>query len=333
MTDDESVLNDLEDIDLSKVDLNNLPTDPSDILRMVNPTQEKESEGNQEERVTDEKPEPESSTEQHPSEESQQVLSADGKHTIPYAVLRKERESRQALEAERSSLAKEIENLRKQIESNSTSESISEFDENDPDLKALEEEFPEISKVHRSMRVQMDRLLQKMDEKDAEINTIKAQVDRYENEKQQADVDEVNTQIDANPVLRYLRAEGDEKLWSAAVEIDQRLQQSPIWAGKSMAERFAKVVERLEEDFGPVELPAEYQSPARTAAAKPKRTPVADDDSLTINTLSDLKGGSSPESSGVNAENMTAAEIGEYFLKMDPSQLSKLDPTEILRRL
>lgn len=333
---DEEVLNDVEQVtnsDLASLDLNNLPSDPEELLKLLNGgdagTGVKEQVEGEDENIQGQGSSPEP-----PKEDEAPILSADGKHQIPYSVLRRERDARQAMEAENAALQKQIEGLKQQTPGEaSPGVSYPELDPEDPDIKALEEEFPEIAKLNQATRAENLRLRQEMEALKSRSDQMLKQWESEQEKKQQAEVDEVNTLIDANPVLRYLRAEGDEKLWNAAIEIDQRLRSSPAWSEKPMAERFAKVVERLEEDFGPVKLPAEYQSPARTAAANQKQRRVQDDDTLTINTLSDLKGGSSPESSGVNAENMTAAEIGEYFLKMDPSQLSKMDPTEILRRL
>lgn len=333
---DEEVLNDVEQVtngDLASLDLNNLPSDPEELLKLLNgenaTTGVSEQVGEEDENIQGQGSSPEP-----PKEDEAPILSADGKHQIPYSVLRRERDARQAMEAENAALQKQIEDLKQQTTGEaSPGVTLPELDPEDPDIKALEEEFPEIAKLNQATRAENLRLRQEMEALKSRSDQMLKQWESEQVKKQQAEVDEVNTQIDANPVLRYLRAEGDEKLWSAAVEIDQRLRNSPVWADKPMADRFAKVVERLEEDFGPVKLPADYQSPARTTAANQKQRRVQDDDTLTINTLSDLKGGSSPDSSGVNAENMTAAEIGEYFLKMDPSQLSKMDPTEILRRL
>jgi len=333
---DENVLNGVEeigDIDLASIDLNNLPSDPEELLKLVNGDQKIPEEKNEEEEESDEKPDPESSTES--KEEEAPVLSADGKHQIPYSVLRRERDARRQTESENASLHQQLESLKQQKPSEASQAIIPELDHDDPEVKALEEEFPEIAKINKAARAENQRLRQEIESQRSKVETMYSEWEKEKSAKQQVEVEKVNSEIDSNPVLRYLRAEGDESLWKAAVEIDQRLQNSPAWADKPISERFSKVVERLEEDFGPVKVPAEYQSPARKTAAKttPKPQIEDDEDDLTINTLSDLKGGSSPESSGVNAENLTAADIGNIFLKMDPSHFAKMDPVEILRRL
>lgn len=337
---DEEVLNDVEEInnlDLASLDLNNLPSDPEELLKLVNGGEEPPDEPAEVEPKPDDNPK-DADPSPAPKEEEASILSADGKHQIPYSVLRRERDARRTMEAENAALQKQLEELKQQKPGTANPEPvIPELDPEDPDIKALEEEFPEIAKANRAARAENQRLRQELESTRAKVDEIAREREEEKAKQQKAAVEEVNAVIDANPVLRYLRAEGDEKLWDAAVQIDQRLRESPVWSEKTMAERFVKVVERLQEDFGPIELPAEYRSlgsERTTTSERPTRKEAkTDDEPLTINTLSDLKGGSSPESSGVNAENMTAAEIGEYFLKMDPSVLSKIDPAEIMRRL
>jgi hypothetical protein len=76
-----------------------------------------------------------------------------------------------------------------------------------------------------------------------------------------------------------------------------------------------------------VKVPAAYQSPVRKPAAKP-----AQKEELTINTLSDLRGGSSPEATELS-ESMSTIDLQNHFLNMDPAQLARLDPEEFIRRM
>ena len=315
------------DLDVSQLDLDNLPSDPGELLKLLN------KEGTEE---ADDKQEPDPSPELDQEEEEAPILSADGKHQIPYAVLKQEREARRAaaeqaaeLQREQARLQEELQAL-KQAQKEGIATPTETYDPNDAEIAALEQEFPEIARANRAARAEIERLRQEMQARDARIEAMASQWEREQSTKQQAAMEEIQAAIDANPTLRYLRSEdGDPRLWEVAVAIDQELQNRPAWANKPVAERFQKVVERLAEDFGPVDVPGKYQSV--TTKAKPAK-PKAEED-ISINTLSDLRGGSSPESSGVNAEAMTAEQIGDYFLKMDPSQLAKIDPAEILARL
>ena len=318
------------DLDVSQLDLDTMSTDPEELLKLLNKEGEEE---------TDDKQEPDPSTELDQEEEEAPILSADGKHQIPYAVLKQEREARRAaaeqaaeLQREQARLQEELQALKQaKQEGIATLTDTPTFDPNDPEIQALESEFPEIARANRAARAEIERLRQEMQARDARIEAMAAQWEREQSAKQQAAMEEIQSAIDANPTLRYLRSEdGDPKMWEAAVAIDQELQNRPAWANRPVAERFQKVVERLAEDFGPVDVPGKYQS---TATPKAKPAKPRDEEEISINTLSDLRGGSSPESSGVNAEKMSAEQMGDYFLSMDPSQLAKIDPAEILARL
>lgn len=324
----EEVLN--EAFDVSQLDPENLPSDPEELLKLLEGSQEpKEAETGE---GADENQEPESSTEPVQEEEEEApILSADGKHQIPYTVLKQEREARRAAAEQAAMLQAELEALKKAQATGVAAQEIPETPL-DPEIAELESEFPEIAKLNAATRAEMQRLRQEMQEKDQRLQAMASQWEREQQVKQQAEMEQVHAAIDANPTLRFLRSEdGDPKLWEAAVQIDVELQNRPAWAERPVAERFDAVVRRLEEDFGAVNVPTKYQSVA-TKPAKPAK-PKAEEEDILINTLSDLRGGSSPESSGVSAEKLSAAEIGDYFLKMDPAQLAKIDPAELLARL
>jgi hypothetical protein len=304
---------------LNQLDPDNLPTDPEELAKLLGGDVETEEESETEPEADDKTPE--SSPEQVQEDEEAPVLSADGKHQIPYSVLKQEREAKRAFAEEAARLQQQLEALQQAQQTGlATPTEIPPYDPEDPEVKALEEEFPEIAKLNAATRAEITRLRQEMQTKDQRLEAMASAWEREQQAKQQAQMEEVNAAIDTNPVLRYLRSEeGDSKLWQAAVEIDVELQNRPGWANKSVAERFAKVVERLEEDYGPVQVPAGYQS---VAPAKPVRKPKVDEvkEDLTINTLSDLKGGSSPESDGINLESASAVDLQAQFMKMTPQQ-------------
>ncbi len=69
---------------------------------------------------------------------------------------------------------------------------------------------------------------------------------RDQQARQAAALAEIESAIEANPTLRYLRSEaGSERAWGAAVAFDLELQRDPAWAGKPVADRLAEVVNRL----------------------------------------------------------------------------------------
>lgn len=305
-------------VNLATLDPDNLPEDMEELIKQLGGDTSDINAEPTEEPEADEKPEtPEPSTEAQEEEEAP-ILSADGKHAIPYTVLKQEREARRAAAEHAAELQREIEAL-KQAKQEGIATPTETYDPNDPEIQALESEFPEIARANRAARAEIERLRQEMQARDARIEAMAGQWEREQQAKQQAALEEIQAAIDANPTLRYLRSEdGDQRMWEAAVAIDQELQNRPAWANRPIAERFAKVVERLEEDFGPVSVPGKYVAEKPAPAKKAK--PVEKED-LTINTLSDIRGGSSPESDDLNLETTSTVDLQAQMLRMTPKQL------------
>lgn len=316
-------------VNLATLDPDNLPEDMEALIAQLGGDTSDINTEPTEEPEEDEKPEaPESSTEAQEEEEAP-ILSADGKHAIPYTVLKQEREARRAaaehaaeLQREAARLQDELQTL-KQAKQEGIATPTETFDTNDPEIQALESEFPEIARANRAARAEIERLRQEMqltNEKLAKLDQLEAVAEAYEREQEalaRKHLEEVETAIDANITLRYLRSgDGNEHLWDAAVQIDKELQNRPAWANKPIAERFAKVVERLEEDFGPVKVPGKYK--VAVIRKPPEKTEEKED--LMINTLSDIRGGSSPESDDLNLSSASALDIQSMLQRMTPKQ-------------
>lgn len=313
-------------VNLATLDPDNLPEDMEELIKQLGGDTSDINTEPTEEPEEDEKPEaPEASTEAQEEEEAP-ILSADGKHAIPYTVLKQEREARRAAAEQAAELQREAARLQEELQAlkQAKQEGIATptetYDPNDPEIQALESEFPEIARANRAARAEIERLRQEMQARDARIEAMAGQWEREQQAKQQAAMEEIQAAIDANPTLRYLRSEdGDQRMWEAAVAIDQELQNRPAWASKPIAERFAKVVERLEEDFGPVSVPGKYVA-GKPAPAKPVKAKPEEKEDLTINTLSDIRGGSSPESDDLNLSSASALDIQSMLQRMTPKQ-------------
>ena len=329
MTDDEKALNDLggdaQTFDL--MDPDNLPTDPEALAKLM-------GEGEQ----APDEPEPDdtpgSSPEAVQSDDEAPILSADGKHAIPYQVLKQEREAKRAALERAQELERQILALQAKAEQEPVPQAdTTDSDELDESAQAFLDEFPEVAKITKAQRAEIERLRREMQERDAKLSQVASFLEAQQAERQRAEIETVQAAIDANPVLSYLRTgDADPQLWNAAVAIDQELQQRPKWAGVSHADRFAEVVRRLETDYGPVALPSSYRaslppakSPAKTAVQRQAARPP-------IETLSDLAGGSSPEAGETNLEAMSSADLIAKFSGLSYEQLQQL-PERILARL
>ena len=297
-----------ETFDLDTLDPDNLPDDPDELLALVKGAGGAGGAAAEADDTADS-----SSAPEEEDEEEAPILSADGKHQIPFAVLKQEREARRYMAEENRRLQQELAALRQAQADGLASPAAEPLDPNDPDIEALESEFPEIAKINAATRSEIQRLRQEMAAKDARLEAVTSQWEREQQAKFQADVEQTTRDIDGNPVLRYLRDE-QGPLWNAAVEIDNDLQRKPAWASKPQAERFAEVVERLERDFGPVQLPKAYQPVGARRAARPRVEAV--EDQPVVHTLSDLRGGSAPDNEELNLENTSTVDLQAKLMKM-----------------
>lgn len=132
----------------------------------------------------------------------------------------------------------------------------------------------------------VDTLTQQLRERDSKLDVAMARIERAEAallerelEIQSAEAAKVAQALDEMPTLKQWQkaaadesaSEMDKALWDAAVKLDVQLRDLPAWANKSMVERFAKVQERVAEDFG-IETPK--PAPAPTTKALPKKEAV-----------------------------------------------------------
>ncbi|MDE4918273.1 hypothetical protein ACUXAV_000312 [Cupriavidus metallidurans] len=257
------------------------------------------------------------------------VLARDGKNVIPFSVLKSERE--RATRAEQ--LAKEatdkVAELQAQLaagnqgakpgESARTAEAATEVETlTEEELAVLKEDFPTQYKVYMAQQ--------------ATIKALQAQQQQVEQERQQQQTERQRTQeeqvrdaIDATPKLAHIQATDPER-FAAAQQFDALLRGQPKWAGKPLAERFARVVELVEMEHGAIEIPGakpqtttqktpeELKKEAEAAAAKAK--PVVP------TSLSDFPAGSPPANSEQEAlESLTPLQLADKMAKMNPAQL------------
>ena len=178
------------------------------------------------------------------SEEGKPVETADGKHTIPYSVLKQEREQRKQLQ-------QEMERLRQANpgDTSSTSEGGQGQDGGDQtagtatDLNAYDwdkiaEEYGD--EYARMMRERVDR--------EAELERRLQQQEERERQREQAEqaqeAETVQGAIDNLPTLASWQSE-DPAMFEAAKTMDNQLKEDPQWQGASYQQRFQEVVRRL----------------------------------------------------------------------------------------
>ena len=193
------------------------------------------------------------SDEQQVSEREQVVKTEDGKHEIPFEVLKQEREKNKALEQEleelrgKSSQADKLQRIvdvRNQqltelgIQPKDLPEDIQVSDE---EMQKLIDEYPEMGKA----------VVGVANKYQSEIKELKEQVSRLTgSQPAESSVPEeqvritVNETIDSIPELKAMMKEGGEE-WQKALELDASMQNDPKWRDKPLSERFQEVTNQV----------------------------------------------------------------------------------------
>lgn len=242
------------------------------------------------------------------------IQSKDGKHTIPYAVLSKEREQRQAAEAAIQTLTAKLAAM--EAGSETPGDAVSEI-VSDEELAELREDFPPLAKV-------LDKLVGKIGELEGQLTQ-----DRSKEQERTATATQTTVQdlIDANPTLSYWQNENAE-MFTKATQFDDLLRLDPANANLSVEQRFSKVVAAMEAVHGKTELPASYKPVAteskeniaeraqkivdKVPASKPK-------------TLSEIPGGTPPKADEMeNIAEMSPGNLEAMMAKMNPTQIAEL---------
>ena len=280
--------------------------------------------------------EPEAQGKQEANESNQQsqddeanadgVATKDGKHVIPYSVLKGERE--RANRAEQ--LLREAHERLNQMEQQSRPGSEAKdggiaptepeaTDElSDEDLEALKEDFPT---VYAGIQAAMARTKAL----EAKLQPVEQSIQQQEQNRQRTEADQIQDAIDAVPKLAHIQS-NDKAAFQTAVQFDQLLRSQPEWADKPMEERFAKVVEMVESVKGAITLPngqkslsaAEMAAAARakaaeTAKAKGTQAPIS---------LSEAPPGVAPAADEIQAlEQMNPLQLAAKFDSMTPEQI------------
>ena len=299
----------LKDLDYYAANPDEMPTDPDQIAALMaqmdgTPAPEQAendatagveaTEGEQEE------------TEEAPQqvEDEAPIASKDGKHTIPYDVLKSERERRKAAEQAMQELQARIDAMQQTGKPQEQAQGEASTD----DLDSMAEDFPAVAKLLAHTR--------KLEQ---QLQTVAQRMEQEDRQRQEATMSEVRAAVDANPTLLHWE-HNDPDRWAAAIEADTKLQASPAHRGLTLEQRLAKAVEIVDAFYGP-------DSAAPRAQAKPQNSPPkkAAAAKEAPRTLSDIPGGAVPASDPVEEfAQMSADRLGAQMANMTPDQISAL---------
>lgn len=296
-----------KDLDYYAANPDEMPTDPDQIAalmaQMEGTTAPKQAEndataGVEEAGGEDEKPE------EAPQQVDAPIASKDGKHTIPYDVLKSERERRKAAEQAMQELQARIDAMQQTGKPQEVAD-----DEASPDeLDAMANDFPAVAKLLAHTR--------KLEQ---QLQTVAQRMEQEDRQRQEATMSEVRQAVDANPTLLHWE-HNDPDRWAAAIEADTKLQASPAHRGLTLEARLAKAVEIVDAFYGPDTTAPRAQ--AKPQNSPPKKAAAAKD---APRTLSDIPGGAVPASDPVEEfAQMSADRLGAQMANMTPDQISAL---------
>ena len=299
----------LKDLDYYAANPDEMPTDPDQIAALMaqmdgSPAPEQaENDATAGVEATEGE---EEKTEEAPQQvdEEAPIASKDGKHTIPYDVLKSERERRKAAEQAMQELQARIDAMQQ----TGKPQEVAEGEASTDDLDSMAEDFPAVAKLLAHTR--------KLEQ---QLQTVAQRMEQEDRQRQEATMSEVRQAVDANPTLLHWE-HNDPDRWAAAIEADTKLQASPAHRGLTLEQRLAKAVEIVDAFYGP-------DSAAPRAQAKPQNSPPkkAAAAKEAPRTLSDIPGGAVPASDPIEAfAQMSADRLGAQMANMTPDQINAL---------
>ncbi len=266
-----------------------------------------------------------------PAEPAKEVLAQDGKHTIPYSVLERERNRAVQAEATAAALAEEVKQLQagKKPDADSAAAALSE-----EDLAQLDQDLPGVAKVIRAQMSMIEQLT-------GTVKGIKAGQDVQERSAEQERIDAEEAAIAANPELVALRTAMDAKdpkaiaRWNTVVDAYSALQNDPDLVGLPTADLINRAAQGVKTLYGGNLLPAGTATPQAPAASPAAPTDAAlnakADAALAAaekagtavpHSLGDIPGGNPPATDEAAAMlGKSGAQLTAEFMTMTPDQI------------
>lgn len=337
------------------MDLNNLSDDPQELQKVfeqldagvepatpapqeAEPPQEKQKQEQVEaaENNQAKQEEPQDGQEPQAQEaEPEGVLTKDGKHVIPYSVLKCERDRAARAEALTRELQERAAALEAQLAANNnqgaktgesarTDEPQSVGDMTPEELESLKGDFPQVYKALMASFAAVRNV-------EGKLRPVEDRVRSVEVERERSAAEAVQEAIDAVPKLAHIQV-SDAQAFELAKQFDAALRNQPAWTGKPLSERFAKVVEMVESAMGTIVLPGgDHNTPTASLKnadelakeAKGRAAQAAQASKTVVPTsLSEFPAGQAPaQDEKEAAEQMTPQQLAEKFARMTPEQM------------
>ena len=326
------------------MDLNNFSNDPEELMRAF---EQIEGGATPSETVTDpvasgedktpveaaDKTPQKTEPEQPETEQEQGVATKDGKHIIPYTVLKGERERANRAEQLATDMRAQVATLQAQVKAGNqgakdgesartTTAEPSASDLSNEDLEALKEDFPTVYKAVMASMAAARTL-------EAQLKPVQDSVRSQEAEQARTASETVQDAIDSTPKLAHLQATNAEA-FDLAKQFDATLRGQSAWANKSLSERFAKVTEMVEATLGQIDLPgakpASQTSPEdlkKAALAKAANSAVATRTNVPTSLSEFPVGQAAAQDEREAADNMSPLQLAAKFSAMSHDQMDE----------
>jgi hypothetical protein len=237
------------------------------------------------------------------------VASKDGSRVLPYAALQAERRAAKHNAARATQAEERAQALEQQLADLKAGKVQESTELTEDEVKEIEEDFPERG---RKIRAAFEAA---KEVKAAKVSTNAAPANHA------TDDDPVQEAIDEVPLLSEWQM-GDAEKFQRATQIDGILQTSPKWRGKSLSERFTEAARMVADEY---DIPSPTaQTPAKSSQSKTAidpRSVIANATRSKPNTLSDFKGGATPETPSQNFERLSATAQVDRWAGMSDEEI------------
>lgn len=258
------------------------------------------------------------------------VATKDGKHVIPYSVLKSERDRASRAEQIAREAQERVAALEAQLKAGNQGANNGEGARTDPqqptasdlsaeDLEALKEDFPTVYKAVMASMAAAKAL-------ETKLQPVEESVRSAEAERERSATETVQDAIDSVPKLAHIQATNKDA-FELAKQFDATLRTQSAWASKPLSERFSKVAEMVESAIGPIDLPGSKQaSPSAEDLAKAAKAKAAQDAKASRTnvptSLSEFPAGQhAAQDEREAAEQLTHQQLAEKFAGMNADQM------------
>lgn len=257
------------------------------------------------------------------------VATKDGKHVIPYSVLKSERERATRAEQLAQEMRERVEALEAMVKSGNQGANNGESartDQQQPaaaeqlsqeDLESLKEDFPTVYKAVMASMAKAQAL-------EAKLQPVEESVRNAQEDQARTAAETVQDAIDSVPKLAHIQA-NDPEAFELAKQFDATLRTQKAWASRTLAERFQKVSEMVEAAVGPIEVPGAKPT-SQPSAEDLRKAAIAKASSATRRdvptSLSEFPAGQAPATDERAAvEQLSALQLAEKFSRMSPDEM------------